>query len=108
MRQLAWRLSGSGQSAVESRTIAVFSAESTALRGVANGADDVVQLAVLRETGDGARVIERIDFFGLGGRREDDDGCRRACRSDRGGRLDSVELRQAIVHQDDVGRELRA
>ncbi len=67
MRQLGCRSCASGQSAVESRTMAVFSAEScTAPRGIPDGADDLVQLPVLRQAGDGAGLVERVDLLGLG------------------------------------------
>src|SRR5687768_2373602 len=106
MRQFWDRARASGQSAVESRTSAVFSAEScTAPRGVPHGADDLVELAILGEAGDGAGLVERIDLLGLRRGRENDDGGTRPRLPDRRGRLHPVQLREAVVHQDDVRLE---
>jgi hypothetical protein len=89
--------------------MAVFSAEScTAPRGVSHGADDLVQLPVLGQAGNRARLIEGVDLLALRGGREDDNGRRWAGLADRYGRLHPVELGQAIVEKDDIGPEPRA
>src|SRR3954449_11786448 len=97
-----------GRSAVESRTIAVESADRrTAPRSFANRPHDLVQPSVLRQAGDGPRVVKGLHFTRFRSRREDDDGGLRKCPPQPRGRLDPVEARQAVVDEHDVGRERR-
>src|SRR4051794_37566310 len=124
-RQFGNRSCASGKSAVESRTIAVFSAvrarlmmrfvphkthcetgsyaSRAAVRGALHGLDDHVELLVLREAGRRAGLEERLDLARVRRRRETDDRDLRMGLPHGGRRLDAVHPRQPVVHEHDVG-----
>src|SRR5262245_19459845 len=100
-RQLS-RPCPSGRSDVESRTIAVDSADSRATpRRLTYRPDDLLQPTVLGQTCHGPCFAERLDLLLLGRGGQDDHRALGTCGSQRLRRLDSVEARQPVVEEHD-------
>ena len=75
----------------------------TSASSLTDGADDVVEVAILRQTRDRAGLQEGSDLAGLGRRGQNNHGDVGAGGSDPSRRLHAVEAGQAVVDEHDVG-----
>ena len=70
--------------------------------GLSHRGHDLVQLLVLRQTGDGSRLEQGVELARLHGRGQDHDPHSGCLLVNRRGRLHAVEPGQPVVHQHDV------